>query len=56
MTIVVVFISRLEVEANVAVCVHSGVNKPGTNATVGVMRRLLTPVSVVDIGRKSSRP
>jgi len=29
--IVVVFISHLEVEANVAGCVHSSVNKPGAN-------------------------
>jgi len=35
MTVVVVYISRLEVEANVARRVHSSVNEPGMNATVG---------------------
>jgi len=35
MTIVVVYISRLKVEANVAQCVHSSVNEPGVNATAG---------------------
>ena len=35
MTVVVEFISRLEVEVNVAGCVHSSVNKRGENARVG---------------------
>jgi len=52
MTVVVVYISRLEVEANVARCVHSSVNKPGVNVTVGY--ETFTPAdSIVEIGRKS---
>ena len=40
----------LEVEANVARCVHSSVNKPSQQ---WLMRRLPTADSIVEIGRKS---
>jgi len=43
----------LEVEANVARCVHSSVNKPGVKRQQWVMRRLPTADSIVEIGRKS---
>jgi len=44
----------LEVEANVARCVHSSVNKQARRETQQwVMRRLPTADSVVEIGRKS---
>jgi len=42
----------LEVDTNVARCVHSSVNKPGVKRNSG-LRRLPIADSIVEIGRKS---
>jgi len=55
MTIVVVFTSRLEVEANVARCVHSSVNKPGADARVGLGSETLTHSRLYSIDREKNR-